>query len=54
MERYKVVNSGSGGLVWFAGWLFTIGYMKLSVWPAIIALFIWPYHLGVIVAGLHH
>jgi hypothetical protein len=32
--------------LWFIGWLFTIGYVKLAFWPAVFALIIWPYYLG--------
>lgn len=32
--------------IWFMGWLFTIGYVKLAFWPAVFALVIWPYYLG--------
>ena len=32
--------------IWFMGWLFTIGYVKLAFWPAVFALIIWPYYLG--------
>jgi hypothetical protein len=34
------------GPVWFIGWLFTIGFAKLTFWPAILALVLWPYYLG--------
>lgn len=34
------------GMLWFAGWLFTIGYAQLPWWKAIVALVIWPYCLG--------
>jgi hypothetical protein len=55
MDKIRVVQHGTcGGLLWFAGWLFTIGYLKLSFWPGALALIIWPYHIGVAVAALHH
>ncbi len=54
MDRIKVIHTGTSGLVWFAGWLFTIGYLKLSFWPGALALLIWPYHIGAAVAGLPH
>lgn len=53
MERIKVIHTGTSGLLWVAGWLFTIGYMKLSFWGGALALLIWPYHIGVAVATLH-
>jgi len=51
MDRIKVIQSGTCGLFWFAGWMFTLGYLKLSFWPGALALLIWPYHIGV---ALHH
>jgi len=33
--------------IWFVGWLFTIGYLKLTFWKAVLALVIWPYYVGV-------
>ena len=35
----------SGGL-WIAGWLFTIGFLKLTFWHGVLAIIIWPYYLG--------
>ncbi len=35
------------GIVWFVGWLFTIGFLKLGFWTGVLALIIWPYYLGV-------
>ncbi len=54
MDRVKIIQNGMSGLVWFAGWLFTLGYLKLSFWQGALALVIWPYYIGVAVAGLHH
>lgn len=34
------------GIVWFIGWLFTLGFLKLGFWVGVLALFIWPYYLG--------
>jgi uncharacterized membrane protein len=42
----KVEVSGITGPIWFAGWLFTIGYVHLGFWKAVLALVIWPYYLG--------
>ena len=36
----------SGGLVWFIGWLFTIGYADLSFFKGLIGLLLWPFYLG--------
>ena len=32
--------------LWAGGWLFTIGYLKLAFWKAVLALVIWPYYIG--------
>jgi hypothetical protein len=34
------------GAFWFAGWLFTIGYLHLSFWRCIPAIVLWPYDVG--------
>ena len=54
MEKVRFVQNGIGGMVWAAGWLFTIGYLKLTFWPGALALLIWPYNIGVAIAALHH
>ena len=46
MEKIKVVQHGTAGLLWFAGWLFTIGYLNLTFWKGVLAIIIWPYYLG--------
>ena len=38
------------GLLWFAGWLFTIGYLKLGFWQGLLAFVIWPYDIGATLA----
>lgn len=35
------------GIIWFIGWLFTIGFLELTFWRGVLALIIWPYYLGV-------
>ena len=47
MERIKVENHMFTGGFWLAAWLFTIGFLKLSVGKAILAILLWPYYLGV-------
>ena len=39
-------QNGLGGL-WVMGWLFTIGYLRLTFWKGVLALIIWPYYLGI-------
>ena len=43
-----VVNAPAAGMLWFGGWLFTIGFAHLTFWKAVLALVIWPYFLGVL------
>ena len=40
----------SGGL-WFAAWLFCIGYLDLGFIKGVLALLLWPYFLGAHLAG---
>jgi len=46
MSNIKIEQQAMSGGVWFAAWLFTIGYLKLTFWRGVIALVIWPYYLG--------
>ena len=43
----KVEQHSSLGVLWFIGWLFTIGFLKLGFWKGALALLVWPYFLGV-------
>lgn len=42
----KVEVAGIMGPVWFMGWLFTLGFLKLSFFQGMLALIIWPYYIG--------
>lgn len=46
MERIRIEQHSNIGLLWFAGWLFTIGYLQLSFWRGVLAIVIWPYYIG--------
>lgn len=46
-DGQKVKVDTGFGIVWFIGWLFVIGFLKLKFWSAVLALIIWPYYLGV-------
>ena len=54
MERIRVEQHGSVGLLWFGGWLFTLGYVHLTFWKGVLALVVWPYYLGVLFAPVAH
>lgn len=45
-QRIKIEQHSGLGLAWFAGWLFTIGYLELTFWRGVLGLVIWPYYLG--------
>jgi hypothetical protein len=45
-DRIKIEQHSAVGLLWFGAWLFTIGYLQLSFWKALLALVVWPYYIG--------
>jgi len=54
MDKIKIQNHGFTAFSWFAAWLFTIGFLQLPFWQAILALVIWPYYIGEMVRNLAH
>ncbi len=50
-ERIKISQNLSLGGLWFVGWLFSIGYLKLGFWQGLLGLIVWPYFLGAHFAG---
>jgi uncharacterized membrane protein len=46
MEKIRIEQHSFGGLVWFFGWLFTIGFLHLGFWKGVLALVVWPVYLG--------
>ncbi len=42
----KLDVGGLAGPVWLIGWLFTVGYVHLTLSRAVLALVLWPYYLG--------
>jgi len=47
MDKIKIEQHTFGGFLWFAGWLFTIGFLHLDFIKGALALVLWPYFLGV-------
>jgi hypothetical protein len=45
-ERIHITQHTPLGAAWFAGWLFTIGYLQLNFWSGLLGLIVWPYFLG--------
>ncbi len=52
MEKMRIEQHSVGGLLWVAGWLFTIGYLNLTIWTGVLAMVLWPHYLGVNVSAL--
>ena len=54
-EKVKCEKSGGGGALaggtWFAGWMFTIGYLNLGFWKSVLGLIVWPYYIGAALAA---
>lgn len=52
MWKNKMKQHSSMGMLWFVGWLFSIGFIHLSFWKGVLAIVIWPYYLGVAVSTM--
>lgn len=46
MEKIKIEQHSATGILWFVGWLFTIGFLGLSFGKGVLAIILWPYYLG--------
>ena len=53
MSLVRIEQHTGLGLVWAAGWLFTIGFLQLAFWQGVFAIIIWPYYLGAFLAAVH-
>jgi hypothetical protein len=51
-NKAKVETSLLGGGFLFGVWLFTLGYLNLSFGQGLLAIVIWPYHIGCALSGL--
>ena len=52
MEKIRIEQHSFVGLLWFAGWLFTLGLLHLHFWKGVLAIVVWPYYLGVTFSSL--
>ena len=50
MEKIKIEQHSFSGTLWFAGWLFTIGYLHLPFFRGVLAIVLWPYYVGIALA----
>ena len=47
MDKKMAAASGAAaGVIWFIGWLFTIGFAQLVWWKIIVGIVVWPLFLG--------
>ncbi len=51
MSATNVTVQSSLGMIWFIGWLFTLGYLQLGFFKGLLALLLWPYYMGVAFAA---
>jgi hypothetical protein len=51
-ERIKIEQHTASGALWFAAWLFTIGFLGLGFWKGVLAVLLWRYYLGTTFAGM--
>lgn len=52
--KIRVKQHTFTGSLWFAAWLFTIGFLHLGFWKAVFAILLWPYYLGVACRAVTH
>ncbi len=52
-DKKVKVHSESSGVIWLVGWLFSIGFLNLSFWKAVLAIILWPYYIGDYLYMLH-
>jgi len=53
-QKIQVSQQSFVGMAWCGAWLFTIGYLHLTFWKGVLALFLWPYYIGVHAGALMH
>jgi hypothetical protein len=54
MEKIRIEQHSSVGLLWFGGWLFTVGFVHLTFGKGVLAVVLWPYYLGITFGALPH
>ena len=51
-KKIRIEQHSMGGMLWFVGWLYTLGFLGLSFWKGVAAVVVWPYFLGAALSGL--
>ena len=46
-DKCGLFGGSLAGMLWFGGWLFTIGFVQLVWWKVILGIVVWPYFLAV-------
>jgi hypothetical protein len=54
VEKIRIEQHTTSGSLWFAGWLFTIGYLHLPFWKGAVAIVLWPYYIGAAIQSWPH
>ena len=54
VERIRIEQHSAVGSLWFAGWLFTIGFLQLTFWKGVLGILLWPYYLGAFAQSMPH
>lgn len=52
MGKIKIEHHSNLGMLWFAGWLFTIGFLQLTFGKGLLAIVIWPYYIGAFLGAM--
>lgn len=52
MDKIKIEQHSFTAFSWFAAWMFTIGFLHLAFWKAVLALVIWPYYIGAYISAI--
>jgi hypothetical protein len=51
-DKIRIDQHSSLGMLWVVGWLFTVGLLKFGFFKGLLALFVWPYFIGVLLAPM--
>ena len=52
MDKIQIKQHSFTAFSWAAGWLFTVGFLHLAFWKAVLAIIIWPYYIGMTISAL--